>query len=165
MRRFRRLLFPIGAVLGTLICAYAAFFVGVKDELPSPPGSFRLILTAVQQKTIVTQWPETIVWRSATVDAFILPGTFDAGISYYRDAYLNKRGWKEISQPVGQPTDVSPAHPMTVLSFAREDSQVIIAFTSAQPVLAAESALYKAIPTLGVGTRDWLALLINGKLK
>ena len=162
----RRLLFPIFAVLGTFFCAYAAFFVGVKEELPTPPGSFRNALGAAEQGIIATQWPESQKWRSAMVESYILTYKLDESVAYFREAYITRRAWKEVMPPPGQPKDKAPGTPdMTILSFAKDDTQVIIAITPAQPILTVDTPLNKALRSSRIGDRDLLAIIVQGQNK
>ncbi len=161
----RRLLFPIFAVLGLFICAYAAFFVGVKEELPTPPGSFRNALGATEQGIIATQWPVSQKWRSATVESYILTYKLDESVAYFREAYLTRRLWKEVVPTPGQPKDKAPGPDMTILSFAKDDTQVIIAITPAQPILTINTPLNKALRSSRIGDRDLLAIIVQGQNK
>ncbi|NWJ44950.1 MAG: hypothetical protein HXX08_03640 [Chloroflexi bacterium] len=162
MKRYTRLILPLSMLLGMLFCAYAAFFVGVKEDLPFPPSSTRIPLSVIQQLTLAQQWNESASWRNPTAEVYILGDSFEKTADFYRNAFVNRRAWKELPSPA-QPKEVAPGQTFQTLSFAKDNKQVIIAFTAAQVLLQTDTALNRVIQSSNLHLNDSLAIVIYGQ--
>jgi hypothetical protein len=153
-------------VLGLLICAYGAFFLGVKEDLPVPPGSIRVPLSPTAQTTVAEQWTQSVNWRNPTADVYILSETSEKAVESFRNSYLSKRGWLEVTPSPGQPKDKAAGQvDMTVLSFSRDRNQIIIALTPARPVLTVDTPLNRAIRSSNMREQDLLAIVVYGQAR
>lgn len=161
MQKFRRLLFPIGAVLGLLICAYAAFFLGVKEDLPQPPGAEHYPLNITKQNTVVKEWPETAALQAADASVYTVREDPAKAAAYYRDVFVTRRGWTEITPP-GQPKELGPDQQFTMLAFSRRNSRVYIALSPAKSIYATDTELNKALRSTNIRENDNIAVIVVG---
>ena len=162
MRGYRRLLPPILTVVGFLICVYAAFFFGVKQDMPVPSGAEPRPASVSQQNTIVSEWSQTQNWQSASVNVYQVREKPEAAASFYTKAFHNL-GWTDAPNP-GQPKDLSPTQTFTTLGFNKGKQQLIVALSNGEGLNGASTPFAKVLKTLYTGT-DNLAILINGTLK
>lgn len=161
MQKYKRLIVPLGMVLGTLTCAYIGFFVGIKEDLPQPSGAERFPLSISKQTTVAGQWPETAALATADVSVYTIRENPTNAAAFYRDAFVKRRGWAEITPP-GQPKDRGPDQEFTMLAFSRASNRVYIALSSAKPVYTYDSALNQAIRSNNIRENDNIAILIVG---
>jgi hypothetical protein len=157
---FRRLLLPIGLVLGTLFCAFAAFTIGVKEELPQPQGAVKTPLSTAQQVTVFEQWKETGSIKIGTAELFTLRQTPTEAANFYRQTYVERRGWKEINPPA-QPRDRATNQQFTLLSFAKDNNSVIIALTTGSTVNEVDNIFQRVLKTANPQPTATLALVAN----
>lgn len=158
----RRLLLPIGMVLGFLFCAYAAFFVGVRQDFPMPSGAEQKPLGISQQSAIIAQWPQTQNWQTATANLYVVREKPGAASTFYTKAFHNL-GWTDAANP-GQPKDANPGQPFTNLSFVRNKQQLIVALGNSANVAGVSGDFGRVIKPLYGGT-DNLAILVSGTLR
>jgi hypothetical protein len=156
---FRRLLFPILTVLGFLVCAYAAFFVGIKEDFPVPPGAEQRLLSGSQQKTILDEWNNLPNWQATTVNVYTVREKPGAAATFYTRTFHNL-GWTDAPNP-GQPKDFGTGQAFTVLNFVKNKQQVIITLSDGADLSANTSAFGKVLNSLYGGV-DNLAILVNG---
>ncbi len=105
-------------VVGMMVCAYGAFFVGVKEDFPQPPGAQRYPLNILKQTTVASEWPETSRLITQDVSVYSLREEPQKAADYYREAFIKRRGWKEIPPP-GQPQELGPGQLFNMVAFGR----------------------------------------------
>ncbi len=159
MKNLKRLVVPLGMVLGTLVCAYIGFFVGVKDDFPQPPGAERYPLSTIKQATVVKAWPEAADFKAPDVSVYTLREPPSKAVQYYRDAFITRRGWTEIAPP-GQPSGLGPDQQFTMLAFRRGNTRIFIALSPARPIYQADTELNKAIRSNNIREDDNIAIVI-----
>ena len=162
MRRSRRLLPPILTVVGFLICVYAAFFLGIRQDFPMPSGAEQRPVSVNQQKTIVAEWPQTNSWQTVGANVYSVRENPQAAAAYYSKAFHNF-GWTDAPAP-GQPSDLAANQTFVTLAFAKNKQQLIVALTNGSSLNNATTAFGKVLATLYTGS-DNLAIIINGTLK
>ncbi len=163
MRQYRRALLPLGMVVGMMVCAYAAFFVGVKEDFPQPPGAQRYPLNIIKQTSVANEWSETSRLVSQDVSVYTLRENPQQGADYYREAFIKRRGWKEIP-PLGQPRELGPGQEFSIVAFSRGKSRVVIAFTPAKTAFSSDTELNKILRVNGLKENDNLALVVAGEI-
>jgi hypothetical protein len=161
MEKYKRAILPLGMVLGALVCAYAAFFVGVREDLPQPSGAERFPLSVSKQNLIAGEWPE--MGNLATLDAAIytLRENPTQAATYYRQAFVEKRGWTEITPP-GQPKDRGPDQQFTMLAFSKSKNRIYIALSNAKPIYSNDTEFNQALRSNNIKETDNIALVISG---
>jgi len=161
MQKYRRLIVPLGLVFGTLACAYISFFVGIKDDFPQPAGSERYPLSTSKQATALNAWPETASLKTPDASIYTLREEPTKAAAFYRDAFVTKRGWKEITPP-GQPKDIASGQEFVMLAFSRGNNKTYIALSTARSILANDTEFNKAIRSNNLREGDNIALVILG---
>ncbi len=164
MRTARRLVVPLGMVFGTLICAYLAFFVGIKDDLPQPSGAERYPLSISKQITVANQWPETLELKERDASVFTLRENPQKAADFYREAFVTKRGWKEITAP-GQPKEHGPDQQFIMLGFSRGNSRVYLGLSQGKYIYSSDNELNKALRSNTIKENDNIAVLVTGTVK
>lgn len=156
----RRLLTPILMILGSLACAYTAFFIGVKEELPQPTGAIRHALPVNQQITVLEQWSQSTGVKVATAELFALRDDINKSADFYRQAYVEKRGWRELAAP-DQPRDKASNQQFIMLYFVKDNNSVIIALTTGENIYDNENIFQKVLRVGSTKKSDNLALVVN----
>ncbi|HEX2909251.1 MAG TPA: hypothetical protein VH186_00490 [Chloroflexia bacterium] len=162
--RLRRIILPVVLVVGTLYCGIAALFVGVKEDLPAPPNAARYPLSLSGQNAMLAQFPgDTQNFKSPDVAVYVLRDTPEEAANYWRDAFVSRRNWKEISPPA-QPKDHADIQ-FNMLGFNRAGSKVILAITQADKLLALDNDLTRAIKAANYRPGDTVAIMLAGDIK
>ncbi len=160
----RRIILPIIMVLGTFLCGYTALFVGVKEDLPAPAAAARYPLSLVNQNLVKDQFPvDTQNYKIPDIAVYVLRDTPEEAAAYWRNAFVAKRGWKELPAPA-QPRDRGPVD-FTTLGFLRAGSKVILAIAPADKLLSLDNDFTRSLKTAPYRSGDTVAILIAGDLK
>lgn len=161
----RRIILPIILVAGSVLCGYAALFVGVKEDLPAPPSAVRYPLSFASQNTFKTAYfpKEAADYRQTDISVYVLRDTPEQAITFWRTAF-QRRNWAE--------TEVKPAPPLgqeaagfEMYSFRRIDSKIILAITTADKLLPIQNDFINVIKPANYKPGDTVAILIAGDLK
>ena len=162
--RLRRIMLPIVMVLGTLFCGYTALFIGIKEDLPAPAAAARYPLSIVNQNLVKEQFPEdTRNYKTTDIAVYVLRDTPEEAAAYWRNAFVAKRGWKELPAP-GQPLERGQVD-FTMLGFNRAGSKVILAIAPAERLLTLENDFTRALKAAPYRPGDTVAIMIAGDLK
>ena len=157
----RRIILPITLVLGTFFCGYAAFFVGVKEDLPAPTGAVRYPLSIVNQNFVRAEFgSDTARYKTTDIAVYVLRDTPDQAVAYWRNAFVVKRNWQELAPPA-QPTDRAGVD-FTMLGFNRSSSKVILAITTADKLLTINNDFANALKSANYRPGDTVAIMIAG---
>jgi hypothetical protein len=157
---FRRMLVPIGLILGSLLCAFIAFTAGVRDELPQPQGAVKTLLATNQQVTVFEQWKETANIKIGTAELFTIRQTITEAANFYRQAYVERRGWKE-NPPPDPPRDKAANQQFTLLAFSKDNNSVIIALTTGAGVNEVDNIFQRVLKTANPQANTTLVLVAN----
>ncbi len=162
--RLRRIILPIVLVLGTFFCGSAAFFVGVKEDLPVPIAAVRYPLSIANQNTVRAEFPEdTKNYRNSDIAVYVLRDTPEEAAAFWRNSFVTKRNWKELAAPA-QPVDHGPLN-FTMLGFNRAASKIIVAITTADQLLNLNNDFTAALKTANYRPGDTVAIMIAGDLR
>ncbi len=162
--RLRRIILPIVMVLGTFFCGYVALFVGVKEDLPAPAAAARYPLSLVNQNLVKDQFAaDTQTYKTADIAVYVVRDNPQEAAEYWRNAFVTKRGWKELPAPA-QPRDRGQVD-FTMLSFLRAGSKIILAIAPADRLLTLDNDFTRALKTAPYHAGDTVAILIAGDLK
>jgi hypothetical protein len=162
--RWRRLIVPIGMVLGVFFCGYAALFVGVKEDLPAPPNAARFPLSITNQNIVRDQFAgETQNLKTLDISVFVLRDTPQAAADYWREAFVAKRNWQELDAP--QPPKDGGAVNFTLLAFNRSASKVILAIAPADQLLSLDNDFTRALAAANYRPGDTVAIMLAGDIQ
>ena len=161
MRGNRRLLPPILTVVGFLGCVYAAFFLGVKQDFPVPPGAEQRPVTVSQQNALIAGWPQVQSWQTAGVNLYQVREQPSAAASFYTKAFHNQ-GWQDAPDP-GQPKDAGSQNYVT-LAFSKNKQQLIVAVVPGASLDNATTPFGRVLKSIYTGL-DNLAIIVSGTLR
>lgn len=162
--RWRRLILPVVMVLGVFVCGYAALFVGVKEDLPSPPNSSRFPLSISNQKIVQAEFAaDTSNLKNLDVAVYVLRDTPQEATTYWHGAFVTNRNWTELPAPQ-PPTDRGNIS-FTMAGYNRSASKVILAIAPADQLLALDNEFTRALKTANFHAGDTVAIMLAGDIQ